>query len=220
VRCENSFVTSCLDAELWLDAKSEGKPGLAGRVLDVAEGASDTRPDTVGVVFDPDLDLPQRQFAFFERDYNTLSQQRRRGSRLERRSRRGSRQQEYIVTINNRSVRILLAPWRSTHPVGFDNLSNEQDLERVLIEGILASNVDRCLHNWALVSTQELRNLVTDHGWKRAFRIWNAALQPKSESFVDKLLEAPETRSGCLASLRATPVAALIEALLSEQTSG
>ncbi len=50
--------------------------------------------------------------------------------------------------------------------------------------------------------TTELKKLAPSHGWKRAFRIWNAALAPKSEGFVDALLQQPETKDHCLKALR------------------
>jgi hypothetical protein len=45
-----------------------------------------------------------------------------------------------------------------------------------------------------------------------------AALEPKSESFVDRLLEAPRTKRPCLDALKATPVKELIETLLKPPT--
>jgi hypothetical protein len=192
-----------------LQAASGAKSDLARNVMDLAEGTAGTRPELIGVVFDPDRDSQDKEFEFFKRDYNKLSSRQKRGSKLKPKGK------EHVVRINNRDVRIILAAWRLSTPTPFDNLPDEQTLERVMIEGILGSKLaNAALNEWALDSTVTLRSIVSDHGWKRAFRIWNAALQPKSESFIEKLLQDVETREACLESLKSTPVAALIRSLL------
>jgi len=106
------------------------------------------------------------------------------------------------------------APWRAAHPVAFDGAAtSDNDLERVLIGGILDHKGDENVLTWAQDSTQSLLQMLPDHGWKRAFRIWNAALEPKTESssFVDKLLQSERTRDACLRALMTTPVAAALE---------
>lgn len=194
---------------LVLVAAEGAKSALAARVLDLAEGTAEQRTDAIGVVFDPDSDRPDREFAFFKKDYDQLSVDQQRGSRLRR------RKSEFVVTIGKREVRIIPGPWRPSQPAGFDDLpGDEQNLERVLIGGILGASIEPSLQDWALESTRALRTLVRDHGWKRAFRIWNAGLQPKSESFVDKLLESPDTKRACLDELLTTPVADLLRELL------
>jgi hypothetical protein len=60
----------------------------------------------------------------------------------------------------------------------------------------------------------ELRKHAEDHGWKRAFRIWNAVLAPRSESFVEKLLQNKTTKDACLDALDATPAGVLVRELL------
>jgi hypothetical protein len=49
-----------------------------------------------------------------------------------------------------------------------------------------------------------------DHGWKRAFRIWNAAVKPDAEAFVDGLLQEPSTRGACLDALKETRAAQVL----------
>ncbi len=70
------------------------------------------------------------------------------------------------------------------------------------------SEVVESLREWAERVTSEVRALAPDHGWKRAFRIWNAALSPEVQdaSFVDRLCQDHETRSSCIGALRSTPV--------------
>lgn len=41
--------------------------------------------------------------------------------------------------------------------------------------------------------------------------------QPKAESFADKLLEAPETKSACLARLKTTAVWAMLDQVLAQR---
>ena len=81
-------------------------------------------------------------------------------------------------------------------------MPDEQNLERLLITGILRAEASGALAMWAESSTTALLALVRKHGWKRAFRIWNAALAPKSEAFVDALLQQTTAKGDCLAALR------------------
>jgi hypothetical protein len=207
-RKQSSIVYETEHVALRLEAAPNAKSGLASHVVDLAEGAAGERPDAIGVVFDPDADPIPREFFFFERDYNLISTGARRGTTLQ------ATPEGYQVNINRRDVRILYGAWRANQPASFAGLPNDHCLERVLIGGILDSRPDALLATWALDSTTALAELVQDHGWKRAFRIWNAALEPKTESFADKLLEAPGTKAACLAAIRATPVAQLIQELL------
>jgi hypothetical protein len=45
---------------------------------------------------------------------------------------------------------------------------------------------------------------VQDKGYKRAFRLWTAAIEPGSESFAARLFQADETKAACLAAVRRT----------------
>ncbi len=200
--CENQ------DVRVVLEAAPDGKSGLARHALDLAEGTASQRPDAIGIVFDPDGDQPDKERTFFTREYNKLSKMERRGTALQ------PTNDEYRVAISRRDVRILLGAWRSKRPIQYARIPDEQNLERVLIGGILESRQNKAIGDWAEKSTKELIELVSDHGWKRAFRIWNAALEPKSESFVDKLLESNLTKSACLNALATTPAAKILESLL------
>jgi hypothetical protein len=195
---------------LRVESARDAKSGLALHALDRAEGTAAERPDMIGVVFDPDDDPQAHEFDFFERDYNRIATRDRRGTTLK------SVRMGFQVSIHGREVQIRRGAWRSALAPVFAGLPDEHCLERVLIDGILSSTITAPIATWAHDSTAELRKLVQDHGWKRAFRIWNAALEPKAESFADKLLEAPATRAACLAALRATPVAQLVQCLLAD----
>lgn len=193
---------------LSLVAAGGAKSDLARQTLDTAEGKAITRPDMIGVVFDPDKDSSNKEFEFFIKDYNKLSRGERRGSTLQ------SKGNDHIVNINRREVTILHAAWRADSPVTFDKIPDEHDLERVLIGGILDAYRGKDIAGWAEESTTKLIDLVKDHGWKRAFRIWNAALEPKAESFADKLLQSKDTKSACMKALQSTPVANMIHRML------
>lgn len=52
------------------------------------------------------------------------------------------------------------------------------------------------------------------HGYKRAFRIWTAALAPDSESFAARLFQLHQTSSACLEAVRATPAWSALRVLL------
>lgn len=199
------------EVELHLVTAPGAKSGLARRVLDfVAEPSASKRPDIIGVVFDPDRDPPDRELGFFTREYDRLADVEGKGGPLQRDGR------AFGVRSRSRDVSIRFEAWRSNPPTRFAGLPDDHCLERVLIGGILAATHETGIEPWARDSTAALVKLVSDHGWKRAFRIWNAALEPKAESFADRLLEAPGTRSACLDALRATPVAKLLEELLSD----
>lgn len=171
---KRKIVISTGPVQLEFVAADGAKSDLAARTLELAEGGSGNRPDAIGVIFDPDADRPERELAFFTKDYNRLSQTEQRGSKLK--ETKGG----FLVTINGRDVRILAAPWRSLQPTRFDDLPNEHDLERVLISGILDAYGDDELVDWALESTTKLRELVEGHGWKRAFRIWGRPSNPRA----------------------------------------
>ncbi|HVE82483.1 MAG TPA: hypothetical protein VND93_06535, partial [Myxococcales bacterium] len=57
---------------------------------------------------------------------------------------------------------------------------------------------------------------VQRHGWKRAFRIWCAALFPDSEAFVDRLLQDELTREPCLSALKTTAAWKSLQSALGE----
>ncbi len=52
----------------------DGKSTLVDLALAAAAGTAGVRPDMVLVSFDPDLDPPAREFAFFERDLTSRKQ--------------------------------------------------------------------------------------------------------------------------------------------------
>jgi hypothetical protein len=190
--------------EITLEAR-DGKSMLATLALAAASGTAGVRPDMVLVSFDPDLDPPAREFAFFERDVEDSKQ-----GRLTKDS-DGRR----ILRINNRDVRLLPAPWRSKTTPCFAGLPEEHCIERVLIEGILASRAQGdAITGWAKDATEKLQTLVKGKGHKRAFRIWTAALDPDSESFVARLFQMSETKHACLQAVHATPAYEALRTLL------
>jgi predicted kinase len=83
-----------------------------------------------------------------------------------------------------------------------------------LIAGILQSSARADLRDWALAATTSLNKVVPTHGYKRALRLWNAALKPGAESFVEALLQEPDTRDAVLDALKKTDVARALERLL------
>lgn len=166
----------------------EGKDRLASVALDLATGSASFRPKQVIVSFDPDEDPPQREFDFFQRVVRAAAPA--------------------------PEVSIRPAPWRSSAPV-FDGLPDHQCLERVLIGGILRSQGADRFKTWAESATSGLLLIDGAHAWKRAFRIWAAALTPRTESFVDGLLSAHSgTKDFCLAALQDTPVQQVLTELL------
>ncbi len=119
-----------------------------------------------------------------------------------------------MLRINNRDVVLFAAPWRSVNAC-FAGLPDEHCIERILIEGILQSRPQGdAIAAWATDATTKLSALVKDKGHKRAFRIWTAAIDPDSESFVARLFQMHETRGTCFAAVRATPAWRALRALL------
>lgn len=190
-------------AEISLEAR-DGKSMLVELALAAATGTAGVRPDMLLVSFDPDLDAPAREFAFFEQEV-----ERRKNGRLTR-----DDDDRRVLRISNRDVVVLPAPWRSARPC-FAGLAEEHCMERVLIDGILEGRPQGDpVTRWAVNATVELAKLVSKHGHKRAFRLWSAALDPSAESFVARLFQMAETRSACLAAVRATPAWKAFRALL------
>jgi hypothetical protein len=189
--------------EITLEAR-DGKSMLAELALAAAAGTAGVRPDMVLVSFDPDLDPPGREFLFFERALEARKQGRLTHNEAGQR----------VLRINNRDVVLLPAPWRSGAASCFAGLPEEHCIERLLIEGIVASSLSPALTSWALDATVKLHALVADKGHKRAFRIWSAGVDPDSESFVARLFQRQDTRGACLDALRATPAARALHTLL------
>ncbi len=146
------------------------------------------------VCFDPDADPPAAEIDFFDETFASA----RKDAVGELAREEGGRS----FLVGDRTVSLLFAPWRHDGPVSFASLPDEQNLERLLITGILRAQAAIPLGPWAETATSSLPTLVDKHGWKRAFRIWNAALEPKSEAFVDALLQHAPTKTACLDALR------------------
>ena len=182
-----------LDGELVQIWSAQGKARLTERTIFAAQGTASYRPEIVVVCFDPDADDEPGEFAFFASAFEAV-----RGDRAGPISFEGG-----VATfrIGDRAVRLLPAPWRHDAPASHASLPDEQNLERLLITGVLRADSSRTLIPWATKATADLLPLVEGHGWKRAFRIWNAALEPKSEAFVDALLQH-DAKDHCLAALR------------------
>lgn len=85
---------------------------------------------------------------------------------------------------------------------------------RVLISGLLSwdRSQPRPLTAWAESATRTLLAELPRHGWKRAFRIWHAAVKPETPSFVEGALD--ETAHHCIAALKRTKAALAIASLL------
>lgn len=196
------------DLEIHLEARN-GKSGLAELAIDLAEGGAIGRPDMILVSFDPDSDPPAREFNFFEKAFVDHGGARGRVGPIERNS-AGAR----VFKMNRREVILLPAPWRSMELERFAGLPDEHCLERVLIDGILQADVQESVARWAKDATTSLCALVPKHGYKRAFRLWSAALHPDAESFVPKLLQADDHKHACLKALRSTPAALALLTLL------
>lgn len=189
--------------EITLEAR-DGKSMLVDLAVAAAMGTAGVRPDMVLVSFDPDLDPPAREFLFFEREFESRKQ-----GRIGRND-AGQR----TLRISNRDVVLLPAPWRSNNAC-FAGLPDEHSIERILIEGILASRPQGdAIASWATDATTKLHALVKDKGHKRAFRIWTAALDPDSESFVARLFQIHDTKGACLDAVRATPAWQALRTLL------
>jgi len=169
----------------------QGKSRLAKDALLTLQGGSTERPETLIVCFDPDGATDAEHFSFFLREVPNLS---------------AAEHGAYRLTMGTRDVKIVLAPWHRPDATSFASLPDEHNLERILIGGLLASAEGTRLRGWAEQSTSNLMPLVQRHGWKRAFRVWCAAVFPDSEAFVDRLLQDESTREACLAALKATPV--------------
>lgn len=186
-----------------IDAQSKTK--LAERAILI--GTASQRPDRLVVCFDPDDTPDSRDFVFFLDGWRDLVG--KRGSVLS-----SAGEGRWSCRLGNRDVLVMPAPWRAGVPAAFDGASTtDNDLERVLIGGILDHNGDENVLKWAQDSTDSLLRMLPDHGWKRSFRLWNAALEPKTESssFVDKLLQSERTKDACLRALMTTPVAAALQ---------
>ena len=196
------------DLEIQLESRN-GKSGLADLAIDLAQGGAIGRPDMILVSFDPDGDAPAREFAFFEKAFGEHTGARGKVGPLDRNS-AGAR----AFKMDRREVVLLPAPWRSTSIERFAGLPDEHCLERVLIDGILEADVPESVTKWAKAVTTSLCALVPTHGYKRAFRLWNAALHPDAESFVPRLLQANEHKHACLKALRSTPAATALSVLL------
>lgn len=188
---------------IWKGSKPDG---LAQRAIE-AQTASH-RPDIVAVCFDPDEDPAPTEFQFFRKSFEKV-----RGKRAEALSQDPATGQ-LSTRIDGRSVQVVPAPWRLQTASGFDGLGDEQNLERVLISGVLQALKEDPRLAWAEKATSDLFAIESRHGWKRAFRIWNAALWPRSDSFVDGLLQEPSVKAACLASLQVTEAWRQISALL------
>lgn len=176
-----------------------GKDKLPQAVLDVAQGGATERPGRVIVSFDPDADSPTREFEFvlsFIRHAGQSSTPERAGD-------------DWKIRVRDRDVLLTPAPWRAD--ASFDHLPDHQCLERVLISALAAGSQD--IKPWIEEATTALMRRVQGDGWKRAFRLWSAALDPR-ESFVDRLLQDDTTRLACLSALRATPVSAALGLVL------
>ncbi len=186
-----------------------GKSKLTERAVLLSEGSASERPDMVAVCFDPDGDSEAKEFAFFKSDFKESALKSRRAGELT------STDGRLSFRINRRDVTVLPAPWRTPSDVAFDGLpTDEHNLERVLISGILDSALAPKLVTWAQDATAQIHALIGKHGWKRAFRIWSAALHPDSESFVDRLMQDPALSPACLAALHRTRTAAALRILL------
>jgi len=179
------------------------KESLAEAALDWAQGGASERPGRVIVCFDPDDDPASRELEFLLGGVQRAG----RSSDPERVG------EDWRIRVSNRDVLLTPAPWRSSASAPFDHLPDHHCLERVLISALKNSSIAEDLKAWTESSTSALSGLVNDHGWKRAFRLWSAAVDP-AESFVDRLLQRDDTRLACLSALRTTPVNSAIELAL------
>jgi hypothetical protein len=176
----------------------QGKSRLAADALLTLQGGATERPEMLVVCFDPDGATEAEHFAFFQREVPSLS--------------------AGHLNVGNRDVKIIPAPWHRPDASPFASLPDEHNLERILIGGLLACAEGARLRGWAEQSTSDLMSLVQRHGWKRAFRMWCAAVFPDSEAFVDRLLQDEATKAGCLAALKATPVWTALQGALAPVT--
>ncbi|MBI3272966.1 MAG: hypothetical protein HYZ53_28515 [Planctomycetes bacterium] len=198
------------DRRIWIES-ADGKQKLAQRALDFAQGGAQERADLIGVCFDPDADTLQKEFDFFRNQLTNLVSSHKGEGGLIADPPRG-----YAFRYRARLVRVRPAPWRSAKVSDFDSLQPHHSLERLLLTGILRADIEGALGNWANQATTDLVALVSDHGWKRAFRIWNAALYPDAggAGFVDALLQREPTRQPCLDALRGAVAAEVLRSVL------
>lgn len=198
------------DVTLRVLVAERGKSTLAQRVLDGVDRSATERPALFGVCFDPDNDDEDRERKFFEREFKSIGEKAQGAGPLETIA-----PGEYSFKKAGREGRVLLAPWRVAGG-GYTNLPDEHNLERVLIQGILAGSPPASLESWATDATRTLYELTRDHGWKRAFRLWNAALHPDTSesSFVDAVLQRGGLQHACFAAMANTPVHDVMRRLL------
>jgi hypothetical protein len=190
--------------EITVEAR-DGKTDLVQVAMDAATGTAGRRPDMILVSFDPDLDPPPREFAFFEKAFEAHKQGRLAKDEAGRRT----------LRIKDRDIVLLPGPWRTSSVARFAGLPEEQCIERVLVDGILGSRRDGDpVAGWAHETMRKLHVLARDKGFKRAFRLWSAALAPDSESFVARLFEMHETSGACLDAVKATPAYNALRTLL------
>lgn len=151
-------------------------------MLETAQGAAEF--DAIVVLFDPDEDPAESERQFFERDWDRSAQSE---VRLDRST------APWVLHFRGRKRHVHLIPWRTPADARFDGLSNEHNLERVLIEGLVRSGAP--LGSWVERTAADLlaQPNAADHGWKRAFRLWYVAVSPLSlleESFAKRLLNS------------------------------
>lgn len=181
-----------------VEVSGGGKSNLARRAIQLCEGSASRRPDAVAICFDPDTDAPDVEWRFFEHDWKREGERERKAGPLVHQ--RGA----WWAKIRGRDVRILPAPWRSGADAMFDGLPDDHCLERVMITGLTRTSIENRVAKWVEDATRDLVALVPEHGCKRAFRLWNAALHPDVESLVAKLLQNSTTRGPCEDSIRET----------------
>lgn len=190
--------------------RANSKDQLAQRVVEYAAPISGRPFDVVIVSFDPDTFLdPEKEFGFFVSDFASVTKAGPVGGFALSRSTSG-----WALSLGKQVIPLLPAPWRTKKNATFDDLPDERNLERVLIEGIVEALASEAVHEWALHSTRALLSLASEHGWKRALRVWNAALAPKTseESFAASILQNPRTKEACAAAIDSTGLRAMLDA--------
>ncbi len=190
-----------------LDIYSAGgkKTKLAARARELASGTASRRPESIAICFDPDDDAAPNENDFLVRDFRAFHASGLLDHELDTDAEGG-----FLLRLGTTSIAIRSAPWRSDSALEFAGLPDHHCLERVLITGILRSTVAAGATEWARSSTEALRQLVADHGWKRAFRVWSAYFAYDTDSIVDRLLQHHDTRDACTAELAATIAARVI----------
>jgi hypothetical protein len=181
---------------------ARGKSRLGERVVDLVGRSTPKSGLDVLICFDRDDESPQQAENAIARQLADVA------------SSRGKfdTHPEWRFTRDRREIRIELARWEGPADPRFVNLPEHRCLERVLIGGILtASAPDRIA--WAATSTASLLALVSDHGWKRAFRIWGALLRPEVElSLYEALFQRDAAlRDACAAAVAGSEVGKRIE---------